>query len=65
VILELFVDRNGDIIRITILQETPADRGFGEAALRAFSGKQVIPAYSNGEPVSSRYRYPIRFTIKR
>jgi len=64
VILELFVDRNGHIQQILILQENPGDRGFGEAAIRAFTGKRGTPAYSDGQPVSARYRYPITFKIK-
>ena len=64
VILELFVDRNGIIQQIRILQETPPDRGFGEAAVKAFTGKRGVPAMANGEPVSSRYRYPVSFKIK-
>ena len=64
VILELFVDRNGTVQRISILQENPKDRGFGEAAIQAFTGKRGVPARANGEPVSARYRYPISFRIK-
>ena len=64
VILELFVDRTGVIQRVTVLLEDPADRGFGEAAVRAFTGKKGEPAYANNEPVSCRYRYPFYFTIK-
>ncbi|MDR0456251.1 MAG: energy transducer TonB [Treponema sp.] len=64
VILELFVDRNGLVQRITILQENPKDRGFGEAAVKAFTGRRCIPAHANGEPVSARYRYPVSFKIK-
>jgi len=64
VILELFVDRNGHIQQIVILQENPQDRGFGEAAIKAFTGKRGVPAYANGEPVSARYRYPVSFRIK-
>jgi protein TonB len=66
VILELFVDRYGIIQQITILQETPKDRGFGDSAIKAFTDKRAIPAISNedGEPVSSRYRYPVVFKIK-
>jgi protein TonB len=63
VILELFVDRNGIVQQILILQETPQDRGFGEAAVKVFTGRRGTPAYANGEPVSARYRYPIRFTL--
>ena len=64
VILELFVDRNGMVQQIRILQENPKDRGFGEAAVRAFTGKRGSPAMANGEPVSARYRYPVSFRIK-
>jgi len=64
VILELFVDRNGIVQRITILREEPKDRGFGEAAVKAFTGRHGSPAYANGEPVSARYRYPVSFKIK-
>jgi len=64
VILELFIDRNGHVQQILILQENPQERGFGEAAVKAFTGKRGTPAYANGEPVSSRYRYPVSFKIK-
>jgi len=64
VILELFIDRNGLVQRVLVLQENPDDRGFGEAAAKAFTGKRGVPAYANGEPVSSRYRYPVSFKIK-
>ena len=64
VILELFVDRNGEVQRITILQENPKERGFGEAAVKAFTGKRGTPAMASGEPVSARYRYPVSFKIK-
>jgi protein TonB len=64
VILELFVDRNGVVQRITILLEDPKARGFVEAAIRAFTGKAGVPAKANGEAVSARYRYPVSFRIK-
>jgi protein TonB len=64
VILELFVDRNGLVQQIRILQEAPLDRGFGEAAVRAFSGRRASPAMVNGEPVSCRYRWPVSFVLK-
>ena len=64
VILELFIDRHGVVQQILILQENPQDRGFGEAAVKAFTGKRGVPAYANGEPVSARYRYPVSFKIK-
>ena len=64
VILELFVDRSGIVQRVTILLEDPQDRGFGEAAVRAFINRRGTPGYANGEPVSVRYRYPVSFRIR-
>jgi len=64
VILELFVDRTGTVQRVIILREEPEGRGFGESAVRAFTGRKGIPATSNGETVSARFRYPVIFRIK-
>jgi protein TonB len=64
VILELFVDRTGTVQRIEILQENPTDRGFGEAAVKAFTNRKGVPAQANGQPVSARYRYPVTFRIR-
>ncbi|MDR1597221.1 MAG: energy transducer TonB, partial [Treponema sp.] len=36
--LELFVDRHGQVQQIRILRENPENRGFGEAAIKAFQG---------------------------
>ncbi|MDR2964817.1 MAG: energy transducer TonB [Treponema sp.] len=63
-ILELFVDKDGVVQRVTILREDPEDRGFGEAAVRALMGRKGTPASSNGEPVSCRYRFPVTFKIR-
>jgi len=65
VIVELFVDRYGLVQQVLIMQETPKDRGFGEAAVKVFTGRRGTPAYANGEPVSAHFRYPISFTIKK
>jgi protein TonB len=65
VYLELFVDRQGEIRRITVLRENPAGRGFAEAAVKAFQGiRAASPALANGVAVAVRYRYPVRFTIR-
>ena len=64
VIVELFVDRNGRVQQVLILQENPEGRGFGEAAVRAFMGIRATPAQANGEAVSCRYRYPVRFVLR-
>ncbi|MDR2403876.1 MAG: TonB family protein [Spirochaetaceae bacterium] len=64
VYLELFIDREGLVKRITILKEEPQGRGFGEAAVKAFEGIRCIPAEANGQAVAVRYRYPVRFRIR-
>jgi protein TonB len=71
VMLELFVDARGFVRDIKIIQEKPAGRGFGEAAVKAFTGKRGTPAQaqaadgrSGSVPVAARYRYPVRFRIK-
>ncbi|MDR0487105.1 MAG: energy transducer TonB [Treponema sp.] len=64
VILELFIDRTGTVQKISILREEPEGRGFGDAAIKAFTGRKGRPAMANGEPVSARYRYPVTFKIK-
>jgi protein TonB len=65
VYLELYIDRDGLVRRIRVLKETPPNRGFGEAAVKAFEGLRGKPAMANGEAVSVRYRYPVRFQISR
>jgi protein TonB len=64
VYLELFISREGEVQRITVIRESPEDRGFGEAAVKAFTGLRCKPAEANGQAVGVRYRYPVRFTIK-
>jgi protein TonB len=64
VILELLIDYTGTVQRVIIVREEPQGRGFGEAAVRVFSGRKGKPATANGEPVSCRFRYPITFTAR-
>jgi protein TonB len=64
VTLELFVDRNGLVQRITVLQETPPGRGFADAAVKAFQGRRGLPARANGEAVACRFRYPVNFVLR-
>ena len=64
VYLELFIDKNGNVRKITVLKEEPLDRGFGDAAANAFRGLKAQPAEANGVKVAVRYRYPVRFTLR-
>lgn len=63
VYLELFIDRQGNVRDVRILRETPAGRGFGDAAVNAFKGIRGKPAEANGEAVAVRYRYNINFRL--
>ena len=63
VYLELFIDRTGAVRDVRILRETPPDRGFGEAAIKAFRGIRGQPAEANGEKVAVRYRYNLNFKL--
>jgi protein TonB len=62
--LELLIDRNGNIRDIIVLRESPAGRGFGEAAVKALQGLRAKPAEANGVAVASRLRYNYTFKIK-
>ncbi|MDR2700917.1 MAG: energy transducer TonB [Spirochaetaceae bacterium] len=64
VYLEIFVDSSGAVKSVTILKEDPPDRGFGEAAAKAFQGLKGSPALANGKEVAVRYRYPVRFALR-
>ncbi|MDR1108084.1 MAG: energy transducer TonB [Spirochaetaceae bacterium] len=64
VVLEFLIDRKGEIQRITVLEETPPGRGFGEAAVRAFRDQRCVPAEVNNVPVAVRYRYPVEFRMQ-
>ena len=64
VYLEIFVDAGGIVRNVAILKEDPPGRGFGEAAVKAFTGFSGSPAMANGKAVAVRYRYPVRFTLR-
>jgi protein TonB len=64
VFIELFVDRVGIVQRVAILREEPEGWGFGEAAVKVFSGRKGTPALLNGEAVAARFRYPVTFRSK-
>jgi len=63
VILELFVDSSGKIQKINTLLENPQGNGFGEAAVKLFTGRIITPAKLDGKAVAARMRYPINFRL--
>ena len=63
VYLELYIDKNGRIRDAVVLKDPGF--GFAQAALKALEGIICVPAAANGENVAVRFRYPVRFTLKR
>jgi periplasmic protein TonB len=61
VVLECEVDVAGRL-RCTVASETPAGRGFGEAALRIANAHVMRPAMRNGAPARGRYRMVVPFS---
>jgi protein TonB len=64
VFIELFVDKSGVVQRVAILREEPEGWGFGEAAVKVFTGRKGTPALLNGEAAPARFRYPVVFRSK-
>lgn len=61
VVLELFIDSKGKVVKINVLKNP--GYGFAEAAVAAFNGIDCVPALINGKPCAVRYRYPVRFKL--
>lgn len=62
VFLELFIDKTGKVVRISVLKDPGS--GFAQAAVAALDGLQCEPAKIAGQAVPVRFRYPVRFTLK-
>ena len=62
VYLELYIDRNGRIVKATALKDPGF--GFADAAIKALVGVVCAPAKIGDEPTAVRYRFPVRFTLK-
>ena len=63
VYLELYIDKTGRIRDAKVLKDPGF--GFAEAALAALEGVSCQPAAANGEAVAVKFRYPVRFTLKK
>lgn len=62
VVLDCLVSTAG-ALRCAVASETPANWGFGEAALRIAHDHRMVPASRNGEPVEGRYRMRVPFQL--
>lgn len=61
VVLECDVDVEGRLTCV-VASETPAGRGFGEAALRIANAHVMRPATRDGAPAPARYRMVVPFS---
>jgi protein TonB len=62
VYLELYIDRNGKIVKAVVLKDPGF--GFAEASVKGLVGLVCTPAKMNEETTAVRYRFPLRFTLK-
>jgi protein TonB len=62
VVLECLVNTSG-ALGCAVVSETPANWGFGEAALRISRDYRMSPAMRDGMPVEGRYRMVVPFRL--
>jgi protein TonB len=62
--LDCLVTTTG-LLQCRIVSETPANWGFGEAALRIAADHRMVPATRAGVPVEGRYRMHVPFQLGR
>lgn len=53
----------GDLRDCRVVEEEPANAGFGEAALRGAQSAQIHPRVVDGEPVPAIIRFNLRFRM--
>jgi protein TonB len=63
VTLDCLVSTAG-LLRCSVASETPANWGFGDAALRIAHEHQMVPATRNGVSVEGRYRMRVPFELE-
>ena len=62
VLLHCVVDVGGFVAQCTVASETPADQGFGNAALELTAYMRMTPATVHGVPMPSAVNIPVGFT---
>jgi protein TonB len=62
--IDCVVDVTGWLTNCTLLDEAPANWGFGQAALRIAREHRMSPALRDGVPVTARYRMIVPFSLE-
>lgn len=62
VVMDCAVSTQG-LLNCSIVSETPANWGFGDAALRISRDYQMVPATRDGLPIAARYRLVVPFQL--
>ena len=62
-VLECQVETNGSLTNCSVVSESPAGAGFGQAALRAVRTMRIEPAMRDGQPVVGRATIPINWRL--
>lgn len=63
VVLDCMVDVSGGL-NCSVVSETPANWGFGQAALRISRDYRMVPAMRDGQAVEGRYRMRVPFEVR-
>ena len=63
VLLDCLVDTNG-ALNCSVVSETPANWGFGAAAMRIARDHRMVPAMRDGQAVQGRYRMRVPFEVR-
>lgn len=61
VLAEIDLNEKGRVVNIRIIKST--GEAFEKSAIKALKNAKFRPAYKGGDPVSVRFRQPIRFTL--
>jgi len=61
--LQVKISSAGETVDIRVLDEQPADFGFGEAAVKYFEKGRWKPAKQNGKPINAIFIFVFQFTL--
>jgi TonB family protein len=65
VVVQVYVDKHGDVKKYQIVKEDPKDLGFGDEVKKIIMKWKFTPAIQQGNPVGVWVAVPFRFQFKR